>query len=59
MAVNFCALTADTHFISATRNAWVGDLVYLCVMEERSYAEKWMVVGVTALKKVCGMDGRR
>jgi hypothetical protein len=31
----------------------------LCVMEDKSYIERWMVEGVTTLKKVCGMDGRR
>jgi hypothetical protein len=30
-------------FISVARNAWAGDLVSLCVMEDRSYAEQWMV----------------
>jgi len=59
MAINFCALAAETHPIFATRNAWVGDFVRLCVMEDRSCAEQWMVEGPNALKKVCGMDGRR
>jgi hypothetical protein len=59
MAVNFCTFATDTHSIFAARNAWVGDLVRLCVMEDRSYAEKWMVEGAIALKKVCGMDGKR
>jgi hypothetical protein len=59
MAVNFCTLSTKIHFISATRNAWVGDLVCLCVMEDRSCAEQWMVEGVTPLKKVCGIDGWR
>jgi hypothetical protein len=49
----------DIHSISAARNAWVGDLVCLCVMEDRSCSEKWMVEGVIALKKVCKMDGWR
>ncbi len=59
MAVNFCALVAKTYSISVARNAWVGDLVCLCVMEERSCAEQWMVEGATTLKKVCRMDDRR
>jgi len=59
MAVNFCVLGAKTHSISIGRNAWVGDLVCLCVMEDMSCIEQWMVEGATALKKVCGMDGRR
>ncbi len=59
MAVNFCALAANTHSISAARNAWVGDLVCLCVMEDRSSTKQWMVKGATALKKVCRMDRRR
>jgi hypothetical protein len=59
MVVNFCVLAADTHFISFARNTWVGDLVCLCVMEDRSCSKKWMVEGANALKKVCGMDGRR
>jgi hypothetical protein len=59
MVVNFCAFIADIHSISTARNAWVGDLVCLCVMEDRSYAEQWMVEGATTLMKVCGMDGRR
>jgi hypothetical protein len=59
MAINFCTLAADTHSISTTRNAWVGDLICLCVMEDRSCAEKWMVEGTTALKKVCIMDDWR
>jgi hypothetical protein len=51
---------AEIYFIAATRNAWVGDLVCLCVMKNnRSCAERWMVERVTTLKKVYGMDGRR
>jgi hypothetical protein len=59
MAVNFCAFAAYTHSISAARNAWFGDFVCLCVMEDRSCAKQWMVEGATALMKVCGMDSRR
>jgi len=59
MAINFCVLAVNTHSISTTRNAWVDDLVCLCVMEDRSCVEQWMVEGATALKKVCRMDGRR
>ncbi len=59
MAVNFCMLATNTHFIFGTRNAWVGDLIYLCVMEDRKCAVKWMAEGATALKKVCRMDNRK
>jgi hypothetical protein len=45
--------------ITTTRNAWVGNSVCLCVMENKSCAKQWMVEGATALKKVCGMDGGR
>jgi hypothetical protein len=48
MAINFCVLAAYTHSIYAARNAWVGNLVYLCVMEDKSYTKKWMVEGATA-----------
>jgi hypothetical protein len=54
-----CSTYSHTHFISAARNAWVGNLVSLCVMEDRSCVEKWMVEGATALKKVCGMHNRK
>jgi hypothetical protein len=59
MAVNFCTLAADTRSISAARNAWVSDLVCLCVMEDRSCVEKWVMEGASALKKFCEMDSRR
>jgi len=49
----------ETHFISAARNAWVGNLACLCVMEDRSCVEQWMVEGAITLKKVYGMDDRR
>jgi hypothetical protein len=52
-------LAAKTYSITTARNAWVGDFVCLCVMENRSCAEQWMVEGLIALKKVCGMDNRR
>jgi hypothetical protein len=52
-------LATNTHFIFGTRNAWVGDLIYLCVMEDRKCAVKWMAEGATALKKVCRMDNRK
>jgi hypothetical protein len=45
--------------IIAARNAWVGNFVCLCVMEDRSYAKQWMVEEAIALKKVCGMDRGR
>jgi hypothetical protein len=37
--------------ITATRNAWVGNFVCLCVMENKSYTKGWMVEGAIALKK--------
>jgi hypothetical protein len=49
MVVNFYVLVAEIHFIFATRNAWVGDLVCLCVMEDKSCVEQWMVEGATTL----------
>ncbi len=48
-------LAAKSHF----RVAWVGNLVCLCVMEDRSCAKQWMVEGAIALKKIYRMDGRR
>jgi hypothetical protein len=59
MVVNFCVLVVETYSIYVIRNAWLGDLVCLCVMEDKSCAEQWLVEGVTALKKDRGMDGRR
>jgi hypothetical protein len=59
MVVNFCAFATDTHSISIARNAWVGDLVCLRVMEDRSCTKQWMVEGATTLMKVCEMDNRR
>jgi hypothetical protein len=59
MAVNFCVLAVETYYIYVVRNAWVGDLVCLCVMEDKSCAEQWLAEGAIALKKDCGMDGRR
>jgi len=37
--------------IAFARNAWVGNFVYLCVMENMSCVERWMVEGKIALKK--------
>jgi hypothetical protein len=59
MVVNFCAFAADIHSISIARNTWDGNLVSLCVMEDKSCAEQWMVGRAFALMKVCKMDGRR
>jgi hypothetical protein len=47
MAINFYTFMVETHSISTTRNAWVGDLVCLCVMEDMSYIKQWMVEGAT------------
>ncbi len=59
MAINFLCIYGGNYFIDAARNAWVGDLVCLCVMENRSCVERWMVEGATGLKKVCRMDDGR
>jgi hypothetical protein len=59
MVINFWALAAKTHYIFVARNAWVSDLVCLCVMEDMNCAKQWMVERTSALKKVCRMDGRR
>jgi hypothetical protein len=56
MAVKFLRIYDGNYSIATTRNAWVGNLVCLCVMENKSYTEQWMVEGATALKKVCRMD---
>jgi hypothetical protein len=45
--------------ITIARNAWVGNSICLCVMEDRFYVERWMMEEAIALKKVCGMDGGR
>jgi hypothetical protein len=37
--------------IAIARNAWVNNFVCLCVMENMSYAESWMVEVVIALKE--------
>jgi hypothetical protein len=58
-AVTFFYPCSGNFSIIAARNAWVGYSVYLCVMEDRNYATRWMVEGALALKKVCGMDGGR
>jgi len=52
-------LAVETYYIYVVRNAWVGDLVCLCVMEDKSCAEQWLAEGAIALKKDCGMDGRK
>jgi len=52
-------LVVETYSIYVIRNAWLGDLVCLCVMEDKSCAKQWLVEGATALKKDHGMDGRR
>jgi hypothetical protein len=66
---SFCLIIVNGHQLLRTcdrysfyfyyKDSWVGDLVCLCVIEDRNCAKKWMVEGAIALKKVCGMDGRR
>ncbi len=51
IAGNFLHACGGNYSVAAARNAWVGNLVCLCVMENRSCIELWMVVGATALKK--------
>jgi hypothetical protein len=58
MVINFLR-TCGGNYSIVVKNAWVGNLVCLCVMENRSCIEQWMVEGTTALKKVCKMDGGR
>ncbi len=43
--------------IVVATNAWVSDLVCLCVMVNMSCVKQWMVEEAIALKKVCRMDG--
>jgi hypothetical protein len=59
MVVNSLRAYNKNYSITAARNAWVGDFVYLCVMENKSCVEQWMVEGAIALKKVCRMDDGR
>jgi hypothetical protein len=59
MVVNFLRACNENLSISTARNACVGDLVCLCVMENKVCVEQWILEGATALKKVCGMEGRR
>jgi hypothetical protein len=40
-----------SYLIVAARNAWEGNLVCLCVMENKICIELWMVKGVVALKR--------
>jgi hypothetical protein len=51
LAVNFLHACGGNMSIVAARNAWVGNFVCLCVMENMSCAEQWMVEGVIASKK--------
>jgi hypothetical protein len=48
---NFLYACSGNCSIAVTRNAWVGNLVCLCVMENRNYTKQWMVERVTPLKK--------
>ncbi len=51
LAVNFLHARGGNMSIFVARNAWVGNFICLCVMENRNCAERWMVEGATALKK--------
>jgi len=51
LAINFLHACGMNMSIAIARNAWIGNFVCLCVMENRSCVEQWMVEGMTALKK--------
>jgi hypothetical protein len=51
MALNFLHAYDENYFIVVAKNAWVGNLVCLCVMENRMCIEPWMVEGAIALKR--------
>jgi hypothetical protein len=51
LVVNFLHVGGRNMSVVAARNAWVSNFVCLCVMENRSSAERWMVEGATTLKK--------
>jgi len=55
--VNFLHACNGNYSVVAARNVCVGNLVCLCVMENRSYTERWVAEGVIALKK--GLCNRR
>jgi Na+/proline symporter len=59
LVVTFMHSCSENFSIAATRNAWVGYFVCLCVMVDRSCVARWMVEKTIALKKVCGMNERR
>jgi hypothetical protein len=52
LAVIFLHSYGGNFSIIATRNAWVGYFVYLCVVEDRNCIVRWMVEEGTALKMV-------
>ncbi len=51
LAINFLHACDGNMSIDAARNAWVGNFVCLCVMENKSCAKRWMVEGATTFKK--------
>jgi hypothetical protein len=51
MAFNFLHAYDENYFVVVVKNAWVGNLVCLCVMENKIYIEPWMVEGVVTLKR--------
>jgi hypothetical protein len=51
LAINFLHACGGNMSIVVARNAWVGNFVCLCVMENRSYTKQWIVEGMTTLKK--------
>jgi hypothetical protein len=51
IAINFLHAYIEDYFVATARNAWVGNLVCFCVMENMICTELWMVEGVDALKK--------
>jgi len=51
MALNFLHVCDKNYFVVVAKNAWVGNLVCLCVMENRICIKPWMVEGAAALKR--------
>ncbi len=56
MAINFLRACGKNYSIATARNAWVGDLVCLCVMENRSCTKQngWWEVRIKGSMKERG-----
>jgi hypothetical protein len=52
LVVTFLHSCSGNFSITATRNAWVGYFICLCVMEYRNHKAQWMVEEGGALKMV-------